>query len=178
MTLATNPIIPQEIVVTDSVYEPTVEDRIQRVLYRLDNGEDLCKGYLHFEDKFCVLGLFMDESGLGEWILDEVNSQGFKFDDQNIYYAPEVLPGEIVAYYGFSDDVGQFELNSLPTDLREDIIRLFPTAGYDRQKITCLTALNDDLMTHNIDTSKRNDILARVIRSGVVFKDAVSRDQQ
>ena len=27
-----------------TVYEPTVADRIQRVLYRLDNGEQLIRG--------------------------------------------------------------------------------------------------------------------------------------
>ena len=37
-------------------YEPTVDDKIQRVLYRLESGEQLARAYLKDGDNFCVLG--------------------------------------------------------------------------------------------------------------------------
>ena len=46
------------------IYEPSAQDKIQRVLYRLDHGEQLSRGQLKQDDNFCVLGLFADEYGI------------------------------------------------------------------------------------------------------------------
>ena len=59
--------VPEYINVESEVYEPSAAVRIQRVLYRLDSGEQLASGYLKHRDNFCVLGLFADESGMGDW---------------------------------------------------------------------------------------------------------------
>ena len=61
-------LLPDTLTAPSTVdYEPTVSDRIQRVLYRLENGEQLTNRQLYNGDNFCALGLFADESGLGYW---------------------------------------------------------------------------------------------------------------
>lgn len=134
-------------------YEPTVADKIQRVLYRLDQGEPLMHGCLRFNDNFCVLGIFADESGIGHWGDNYRGSMAYlDSDDAQIDY------GQIFDYYGLKD---QFQVNDLPESVISKIIYKF---GKD-DTIT-LPYVNDQLYT-NLDL---NSILADMIRSGAIFK--------
>ena len=45
----------QQINETNTDYEPTVADRIQRVLYRLDHGEQLTHNTLKSDDNFGIM---------------------------------------------------------------------------------------------------------------------------
>ena len=142
-----------------TTYEPTVADKIQRVLYRLDHGEKLIKISLKSNGSFCVLGLFADESGLGRW-----ESSRYVIDDSVAYSSTD----DIVNYYGFNDAGASFDVHKLPNDLQNkvrcllhdfyDFIIRFPVA---------LSTIND--LAVSLKYPHVNQLLADIIRSGVIF---------
>ena len=177
MVTVINP--PAEITEEDPTalyYEPTVQDRIQRVLYRLDSGERLIDGTLNREGNFCVLGLFADEYPGRTWIKDDENVVD-PVDGKTIYKCVDddwnatsfELTDNIVKYYGFRDVYGAFRLSDISDDvLRSELESLLPS-----QFVVSLDKLNDLLVFGFGYASKWNPnaILAGVIRSGVVFKE-------
>ena len=111
------------------VYEPTVQDKIQRIIYRLEHGEQLCGTVLRNGDNFCVLGLFADESGLGRWIDAYTGVYEYCINDQSLL---TILNNrEILDYYDFDLPYGaqnssvSFILNEVNTDLANKIRCLF-----------------------------------------------------
>ena len=159
-------------------YEPTVQDKIQRVLYRLEHGEQLCRGYLHIKDKFCILGLFADESGLGEWEVDDQYPHFISYsvikDDRTKITGPFELWDLISEYYNFNGINASFNINHLPEDLRiklESLGAISPGTLY--KDTTSLDLVNDILLENSgsVYNPEVNEILADIIRSGVIFKD-------
>lgn len=136
-------------------YVPSVADKIQRVLYRLDHGEELIRGCLSKKDKFCVLGLFADESGIGTWE-DRVyvEESAAYIDDNN----EQLDYDQILTYYGIKP---VFTLENLPDHVISKIRYKF-----SENEVLSLPFLNDNLYG-NADL---NSILADVIRSGAIFE--------
>ena len=155
------------IVQTQTEYEPSVSDRIQRVLYRLDHGEYLTTGYLRRNDNFCVLGLFADESGLGTWapyseLGHSVNYMQV-FDDRVHPSAISSLHRKIMDLYDMKSEMGAFRINTLPEELQDELMQHI--SGYGRTDLISLARINDKLC----DWKGINQLLARIIRSGVIF---------
>ena len=161
--------------VVESVdYAPTVQDRIQKILYRLDHGEELTHRVLYNGDNFCVLGLFADESGMGNWDLLS-NTR-----DKDYYvYAPydgkyprvvSILPSEIKSYYNLKSVVGSFSIKDLPDDLQSEIRTQINNIGLKFPELfdsSSLANLNDILLFNEYQHT--NDLLAAIIRSGAIF---------
>ena len=141
-------------------YEPSVADKIQRILYRLDHGEELTGGRLYDGSNFCVLGLFADESGLGQW---DVFSNSYVVGSDS---CRSTLNYAVVEYYHLRNTDGAFFVDSLPEHIKDE---LRDKLGYT----VCLglmqiSGINDDLVDKGINSNK---ILADIIRSGVLFKE-------
>ena len=138
-------------------YEPSVADKIQRIIYRLESGERLTTGSLKCGDHFCILGLFADESGLGEWEDHIYTENGSKLVTE--------LSNNVSSYYNLHNRLGLFNIYDLPKDLR-DIVDVFQPY---RDDTFSLMAINDSVQiheNHNIDVNK---LLADIIRSGAIF---------
>ena len=148
--------LTESIVVT----ELTVEDRIQRVLDRLESGEKLGYGLFYDGFKFCVLGMFMDESGLDEW-----RPGGYY---PYTYLDPDPIHsiGLIVDFYALNH-MGKINTLKLSDDIIDEIHGLLGK----NYKITDLADMNNNLVKYNVDNTKATSILAEVIKSGAVFRD-------
>ena len=156
------------------VYEPTVQDKIQRVLYRLDSGEHLFQGRLRHGNSFCVMGLFADECGIGRWEASPPYNETERIINNWEYYVDSaeirnttLLSKEITQYYDLRTGSGAFRISDLPEDLRTRLSDLLWIKDIDR---CSLSRINDDLLTLGYSTAVVNDVLASVIRSGVIFK--------
>ena len=158
-------------------YEPTVQDRIQRVLYRLESGEQLTKLRLRINNSFCALGLFLDEYQDGEWISDRKLTN--EDDSYDIYYhyldhginrrSSLVLTKPAVKYYGFNDEYGSFDLRDIKDrNLKVKIDRATPSRFKFNPN---LGILNDHLIYHPIFHDETNTLISALIRSGVLFKE-------
>lgn len=157
-----------------NTYEPTVQDRIQRVLYRLDNGELLIDGSLQRQGNFCVLGLFADEYPNRTW-LDDTFDFADPIDGKLISACMDdvldsnafALTERIADYYGFKDVKGSFVVDDIPDGhLKERLEAMLPNNG-----AISLDKLNDLLVfgLPNNYAWNANAILAGVIRSGALF---------
>ena len=125
-------------------YEPTISDRIQRVLYRLDHGEELVFGTLNADDKFCLVGLFGAESGLfGDGMGNCSNSYLQIYDLYNIK--------------------SHINVRALPEVLQKLIRDIYGTCG-----TVPLPVINDVLVSQGVED--RNSIMADLIRSGIIFR--------
>ena len=159
------------------VYAPSVSDRIQRILYRLDSGEWLIGGKLKSRDQFCVIGLFADESGLGEWRWDEPNGIECYFIDG--VTTTDIAPPKVCELYGlamYGNDVA-IDISRLPEHIAS--LSKYISVGVDTfgSSMALLSGLNDRLAADlNIDTKTRNYILAEVIRSGAIFQDDTTKE--
>ena len=103
MTLVAEPIVS---------LSPIVQDKIDNIIRRLESGERLIKGSLRRGDNFCVLGLFADESGLGQWA-----------DNTYIIYNPvlcmrNALGGDLTKFYKLATDFGVFHRKDLPPEIQ------------------------------------------------------------
>ena len=152
------------------IYEPTAKDRIQRILYRLDNGEQLNDGRLCRGDKFCILGLFADESGQVFWEHELLERSGVAFFSEGMYYRVNDqiylsrLDPSLVEYYNLKDELGSFDIAEIPEEYREIVGNIICGS------LSCLLFLNDNAIRHGFTTEYVNELLASVIRSGAVFK--------
>ena len=116
--------------------KPEIKDKIQRILDRLDQGENLAASYLKLGDKFCVLGLFADESGLGGWSNGDRYIHSFKpkvtlgyilkyrFDYFVRFFdrGTVTLNKQLVDHYGLKDSRGSFDIRKLPIKIRRRIL--------------------------------------------------------
>lgn len=164
--------------VTD--YTPSVADRIQRVLYRLEHGEKLGSLDLYDGQNFCVLGIFADESGLGDWQYDShslvaIGRDRFSFHlhDIDLIGNGSLLHSAVTKLYGLKTDTGLFELADLPDDLRKQVVCLYNKTRVNNNvfskdpKVWSIASLNDACLVH--DPESTNQLLAKIIRSGVIF---------
>ena len=149
------------------LYEPSVQDKVLRIIYRLENGEQLITSYLHDpkEDKFCVLGLFADESGLGKWV-------GASYVAGDGTHQLLALSNEVYQYYGLSNNAGNFDINDLPNDVRNRVNCLhYDWSGnivLDYLRTLTMYYIND--IGHSTRYPYINQLLADIIRSGAIFK--------
>ena len=172
-TTTQNPIAP----VNDTVeYEPSVADKIQRIIYRLEHGEELSIGSLYDGQNFCVLGLFADESGLGEWtpVTQYTHRHSNSIITEYVYnvgeldirlLSPSSPPEAVTEYYNLkADPTGvNFNTNDLPLLLRKELTDLIKCTG-----MVDLYYVNDMLIQKG-HRNRVNSILAGIIRSGVLF---------
>lgn len=138
-------------------YEPSVDDKIQRILYRLESGERLIHGSLKRGSNFCVLGLFADESGLGEWdgaMYRESSGTGVSILNLNIY-----------KYYNLHNQSGMFNISDLPVELM-NLVDVFQP--YEDDTFS-LMGINDSVGVHEDHNINVNQLLADIIRSGAIF---------
>ena len=164
-------------------YEPSVDDKIQRILYRLEHGEVLISRNLRVKDNFCVLGLFADESGLGEWYpfaelfdtdADEMGTYFYEINSErdNLDRSADLLNKTLIKHYSLHDCCGSFNFYGLPKDLQN---KLDPIMEIGKRDISCLGVslyvINDILFeTGYYDPATSNQLLADVIRSGIIFE--------
>ena len=158
----------------DVSYEPSAKDKILRVLYRLEHGEQLCHGILYNGNNFCVLGLFADESGLGSWVHDDKGEfYEYTIGDNKVITSLAIT--ELIEYYDFHQPLREkgtvsFVLNQVSNALANQIKCLY----YDEFKFVVvehelvdLYSVNDiGISTNYVGT---NQLLADIIRSGVLF---------
>ena len=149
----------QQINETNTDYEPTVADRIQRVLYRLDHGEQLTHNALKSDDNFCVLGLFADESGIGGW-------EGDAYVVGNESNA-KTLGIILTNYYGFHTCGGSFNVCDLSENLRQTLVDEHILRNNYDDVCMNITLIND---YYKLTDEKRNAIIAAIIRSGALFR--------
>ena len=156
MVLAIETITPE---LTEVQYEPSASDKIQKILYRLDQGEVLNQNHLkNYETgNFCVLGLFADESGLGHWGEDA----SYIVDNERSH---KILSMDLVNYYGLNSEAGIFAVIDLPHELQSE---LFGSITKDPGVYCSLSRIND---SDFVDKDAKNRLLASIIRSGAIFR--------
>lgn len=144
-------------------YEPTVQDKIQRILYRLDHGETLIKNALYNGENYCILGLFAEESGLGEWNRNE--GESFRYHIPGCKeHSTHALTLSIKDYYGFASCYGDFYVGDLPEYVRN---RLQSVINFEIGPEISLMEINDIAQ----DTPDNIALLmSDIIKSGAVFK--------
>ena len=157
-------------------YEPTVNDKIQRIIYRLEHGEQLISGCLRKEDNFCILGLFADESGLGDWGAisnDWGESSYYVGDSGNGGKASVSLCDSLVEYYNLRSPCAAFNIDLLPEDLRIKLTAYNVLPNPYSTKLLPLDLINDHILTDRTEdyNYELNEILATIIRSGIIFRD-------
>ena len=140
-----------------------VQDKINRVLDRLDRGEQLTRGTLKFNDNFCILGLFADESGLGEWgTIDQPHGRPqityYQIDDR---MGSSQLDRDLVKYYRMHNANGQLDISKVPAELMQFLYKI--GSNYN------LANINDKMLQIGYSTDKINSTLATIIRSGAIF---------
>ena len=144
---------------------------IDRILSRLDQGEQLGKYGLRTGAHFCIMGLFADESRLGTWTVMRESSDfisGYITDpeDSARFAFP---PDSVTEYYGLNNGSGTFHVSDLPPDLYiqlEELVKL----GDRTRSIESLANINDVLTSQGVTAEVVNGILARIIRTGIIFK--------
>ena len=153
-------------------YEPTVSDKILRVLFRLDQDEKLISRSLREGDNFCVLGLFADESGQGEWKsqaeifnIPPAEIETYQYNMEFDMDVSGLLNNTLTEYYNFKDCFGSFDFNDLPKELQNQV----RSVVFDIDDINLYT-VNDALVESAHEVSEINQILGDIIRSGAIFK--------
>ena len=139
-------------------YEPTVQDKIQRVLSRLENGEELTKYSLRNGDNFCIMGMFADESGIGHWVNETYVVHGGV---------------SVAGYFNIKTGSGNFEIDELPEGLAFCVRSLLNDSMYSyilfsSRQGSSLTMIND---LDGVPPMTKNRLLAEIIKSGVIFDD-------
>ena len=157
----------------ETTYEPTVADRINRVLYRLDQGELLTGGRLRRDDNFCVLGLFADESGLVEWDTDiqffpDLRPR-YHYAVDGVYYS-HTLDRHVVELYNLANYQGRFDYTKAPENIKELIREHMPDIDDKFGHYVTISEINDHLLSRSVNPIVMNQVLAAIIRSGVIFK--------
>ena len=149
-------------------YEPSVSDRIQRVLYRLENGDKLTTGFFREDNNFCVLGIFADESGIGKWYYYGDSLYDYLIEDQG--GNPTI--DKLCEYYNMNEDA-MFYLSELEPELATKVSDIIGIGEcYEdtliEQHLISLVRLNDIGVANG--SADINDVLAAVIRSGALFR--------
>lgn len=142
-------------------YEPTIADRINRVLYRLEHTENLGYGKLKYGDKFCILGLFADESGLGSW-----DKLGYFVDKDGKLHSPGTLSASVMEYYGFKTNNGEYYPGDLSPEDKAELLGLLETSKI--KKIT-LASVNDELVGRG-KIKEAKQALSLLIKSGLILE--------
>lgn len=142
-------------------YESPVETKIQRVLDRLDSGERLTARRLRIGNSFCVMGLFADESGYGNWWAD--HARKWRYQIRTAPYETELCP-TLVKHYNLFNKYGKFDPDKISAESKDIIDNVISCGGYT------LMNVNDDSMYCDYNPKLLNELLADIIRSGAIFK--------
>ena len=192
-------VIPEVVTETEIVttYEPTVQDKIQRIIYRLEHGEKLVSGKLYDGKNFCVLGLFADESGVGHWQESRYDDDVYRYRTDNHFLVTSLDNSELMDYYDFrtfydpkqNDTRGQ--LGSLTQSTGSIVAVALDQVSNDiANKIKCLRY---EIFNHAVAEQKAilhevndiglkvgyeglNQLLADIIRSGALFNSHAQED--
>ena len=167
--------------------ETTAADQIQKVIDRLEQGEELISFELKQGDNFCILGLFADESGIGRWVdvgefldfpesmlpVDSKRSYEYIVNGDDIEYFH--LSQSLVNHYNLKDGSGSFDITALPESLLKILMPIVAADhnhseyNFDSEGFT-ISGINDLLVQSNADTKTINYLLAEIIKSGVIFE--------
>ena len=142
---------------------------LDRVLDRLASGEKLSQHGLKSGDRFCIMGLFIDESRLGRWTKQSFDRMSGYIIDPNPH-AVFAFPAQAVAdYYGLTGVSGIFNLCDIPIEIYEELRSIYGVGGreFDTES---LTNINDILIPRGYSVEMVNRILADIIKSGAIFK--------
>lgn len=145
-----------------------VQKSIQRVLTRLDQGEDLICDTFCRDGKFCAMGILVDEADL--------------FDIQEELLTHEGLSvrriDEYVSYYNLNSPKGEFDISEISPDLKTRIQKVAGLSDHEVMSLysghLSLTVINDSYFHNPYPTKpaklELNSVLADVIRSGAIFR--------
>ena len=152
----------------------SAEGKIQNIITRLENGEELISDGLRLDDNFCILGLFADESDLGYWSgTADGKYKGYVVNISSNYiklYNYE-LPDMVADYYGLINAAGAFRLDDLTEELRDKIDQLdILSCG----EYLSIAEVNDHLIKYETEANV-NQILIDIIKSGVIFKNEFTK---
>ena len=144
-----------------------VQIKIDRVLARLDRNEKLTRRTLKSGDQFCILGLFADESGLGEWgRIDKMRVRG----DRDISYykisnrmGSSQLDKDLVQYYRMYNANGSLDISRVPPGLMQFL--------YDIKSDYNLASINDTMLGQGFSNAETTYVLAKIIRTRAVFQE-------
>ena len=109
--------------------------------------------------------------GFGEWELQRNNTFRYVVNIPKKRGLISYLSADMANYYGLKTTSGRFYIKSLPEPLHSDLVHLLKSNEYycPTNQIS-LAIVNDELLDAGFSTKIVNDILARIIRSGVIFK--------
>lgn len=151
-------------------YVPSVQDKILRVIYRLEHGETLAQNAMYDGQNFCVLGLFADESDIGFWhVTDSI--KGYKVPHDFIAFTE--LPKKVKRYYGFVGKCGDFMVKDLPDTTKARVLAAFDDITVNDEM--SIMEINDDPI---LDPDVIREMLVEIIRSGVLFKEPLTPEQR
>ena len=158
-----------------------VQEKIDRILARLDQGEELISKKLRIGDNFCILGLFADESGLGHWhteiqkgepvhyykikpFVKNATPYGYFVSYSLFDRANSIrLNSRLVQHYGLQSAEGAFDVDRIPASIKYRML----TANCGPS----LLKVNDYMIDSEYPGAEINAVLSDIIRSGAIFKD-------
>lgn len=153
----------------------TPQERIDRILARLDSGEELNGGRLRRLHQFCILGLFADESGLGKWEPDGVGVFFYYMVDGDKLTAD--LNDPIVDLYNLVDQTARFTIANVPMKIKSFLTN--EIYSYQRTiRTTSLMDVNDRMIDNGYSSKDINETLSTIIRSGAIFKEQKQNDTE
>lgn len=164
--------------------DSVVNDQIQKVIDRLESGEQLVAFSLRELDSYCVMGLFADESKMGRWInlaasLDmNINSaKHYEYAIEGEDLVSFTLSESMCDHFDLLDGCGAFDFDDLPAELQKQLVPILDLAiaetdilgdiGYNK---TSLSAINDVLVKMGYTVEYTNKVLADIIKSRAIFK--------
>ena len=151
--------------VDSEISNDDAQSKIARVLARLDRNEKLTRRTLKHGDRFCILGLFADESGLGKWgRIDKIRVSGYR--DISYYKIGErmgssQLDKDLVQYYRMYNANGHLDISRVPAELMRFL--------YDIKSDYNLASINDTMLGQGFSNAETTYVLAKIIRTGAVF---------
>ena len=142
------------------------ENKIDLVLQRLDDGEELINCLLKKDDKFCIMGLFLDVYGF-DWTKE--------FEQDNNHNVAYLELDKVVANFNFkySGGAGFFNYYELPEELQQRILTMMPPYDDKIAKNSQLSLMEiNDILNYrkDHDIASINGLLSDIIRSGVLFE--------
>ena len=151
------------------VTNTNAQQSIERVLARLDQGEELICDSYYKDGKYCAMGILVDEANL--------------FDLPRIINLHEGLSvqriNEYVDYYGLHTAKGEFEFTDVTPELQTRIKQVTGLAEEEIRGAYCgrltLTVINDSYFYNDRpdkpEQLELNSVIAAVIRSGAIFQE-------
>ena len=145
---------------------PNAAASIERVLIRLDQGEQLIPDGFWRGGQYCVLGIMIDEANLFD-LQKELSGNSHLTTEQIDMYT---------IYYGLRSGKGEFNISDLTAELKTRIQKITGLTDYELlifDGILTLSGVNDHYFyrseQNKPDKTELNAVLADIIRSGAIF---------